>query len=178
MIGPRQSGKTTLAKKIFPEHGYFSLENPDTRFRATTDPRGFLENLPRQSILDEIQNTPELFSYLQEIVDDKSDERKFVLTGSNSFQLNEKISQSLAGRIRIFTILPLTMSELPRSLRGNKVNQAMFSGLYPRIHDEGLDPKEWFESYYQTYLQMDVKRLSMLPTPINSIDLSASVPAE
>jgi predicted AAA+ superfamily ATPase len=159
MTGPRQSGKTTLAKKIFPEHGYFSLENPDTRLRATTDPRAFLENLPRQSILDEIQNTPDLFSYLQEIVDDKSDPRKFVLTGSNSFQLNDKISQSLAGRIRIFTILPLTMTELPRSLIGSKINQVMFSGLYPRIYDEGLDPTEWFESYYQTYLQKDVKAI-------------------
>jgi predicted AAA+ superfamily ATPase len=159
LIGPRQSGKTTLAKKIFPDHAYLSLENPDTRLRAVNDPRSFLQSLPEHSILDEIQNTPDLFSYLQEIVDDKSNGRRFVLTGSNSFQLNEKISQSLAGRIRIFTILPLTMPELPKTFLGPSLDHIMLTGFYPRIHNEGLDASEWFEGYYQTYLQKDVKAI-------------------
>ena len=159
LIGPRQSGKTTLAKKAFPKHGYFSLENPDVKFRAHNDPRSFLESLPKESILDEIQNAPELFSYLQEIVDDKEDPRRFVLTGSNSFQLNEKISQSLAGRIRIFTVLPLTLNEIPLSIRPNDINQLLVTGFYPRIYDEDLGANEWFESYYQTYLQKDIKSI-------------------
>jgi len=159
MVGPRQSGKTTLAKKVFPSHAYISLENPDVRLRALSDPRSFLDALPENSILDEIQNTPELFSYLQEIVDNKNDPRRFILTGSNSFQLNEKISQSLAGRIRIFSILPLTLNELPISVKNQSVDQLMLTGGYPRIYDENLDPSEWFESYYQTYLQKDVKEI-------------------
>lgn len=114
LIGPRQSGKTTLAKKLFPHYGYVSLENPDARLRALNDPRSFLANLPDECVLDEIQNAPELFSYLQEIVDDRQCTRRFVLTGSNSFQLNEKISQSLAGRIRILPMLPLIYGELPQ----------------------------------------------------------------
>lgn len=160
LVGPRQSGKTTLAKKIFPQHAYFSLENPDTRLRAVSDPRSFLSNLPERSILDEVQNTPELFSYIQEIVDDKTNSHRFVLTGSNSFQLNEKISQSLAGRIRIFTVLPLTMRELPASMISPNVNDLLLKGLYPRIYDEDLDATEWFEGYYQTYLQKDVKAIA------------------
>jgi predicted AAA+ superfamily ATPase len=159
LIGPRQSGKTTLAKKAFPDHTYFSLENPDLRLRAVDDPRRFLDGLPPLSILDEIQHVPELFSYLQEIVDDKSDPRRFILTGSNSFQLNEKISQSLAGRIRIFSILPLSLCELPQSIKSKPVEELLVSGGYPRIYDEGLNPSEWFESYYQTYLQKDVKEI-------------------
>ena len=159
MVGPRQSGKTTLAKKVFPNYQYLSLENPDVRLRALTDPRSFLNSLSQYSILDEIQHTPELFSYLQEIVDDKKDLRRFILTGSNSFQLNEKISQSLAGRIRIFTILPLTREELPDSGRTLSIDQLMINGCYPRVYDEELDPSEWFESYYQTYLQKDVKEI-------------------
>lgn len=160
LVGPRQSGKTTLAKKIFPQHAYLSLENPDTRLRALNDPRSFLSGLPEQSVLDEVQNTPELFSYIQEIVDDKKNRRRFVLTGSNSFQLNEKISQSLAGRIRIFTILPLTISELPASLISPNVDELLLKGLYPRIYDESLDASEWFDGYYQTYLQKDVKAIA------------------
>lgn len=159
LVGPRQSGKTTLAKKAFPFHTYLSLENPDVRLRALNDPRSFLAGLTENSILDEIQNAPELFSYLQEIVDDKSDSRRFVLTGSNSFQLSEKISQSLAGRIRIFNILPLTLAELLTSRTVSSLDELLVTGLYPRIYDEHLEPTEWFESYYQTYLQKDVKEI-------------------
>jgi predicted AAA+ superfamily ATPase len=159
MIGPRQSGKTTLAKMTFPSHRYVSLENPDTRLRASSDPRGFLASLSGGTILDEIQNVPEIFSYLQEIIDNKTDKRTFVLTGSNSFQLSDKISQSLAGRIRIFTILPLMYSEIPDSLRPSSIDSTLLQGCYPRVYDEGLQSAEWFEGYYQTYLQKDVRQI-------------------
>lgn len=159
LIGPRQSGKTTLAKMTFASHRYVSLENPDTRLRASTDPRGFLDSLSGDTILDEIQNVPEIFSYLQEIVDNKNDNRTFVLTGSNSFQLSDKISQSLAGRIRIFTILPLVYSEIPEALKPSSLDSTLLKGSYPRIYDENLQPAEWFEGYYQTYLQKDVRQI-------------------
>jgi predicted AAA+ superfamily ATPase len=159
LIGPRQSGKTTLAKMAFPDHNYVSLENPDSRFRAASDPKGFLAALSSDTILDEIQNVPEIFSYLQEIIDTKSDKRQFILTGSNSFQLSNKISQSLAGRIRIFTILPLMYSEIPVALRALTLDETLLKGFYPRIYDEMLQPAEWFDSYYQTYLQKDVRQI-------------------
>lgn len=159
LVGPRQSGKTTLAKMAFPNHHYISLENPDTRLRATSDPKSFLMSLAGDTILDEVQNVPDLFSYLQEVVDTKEDPRKFVLTGSNSFKLNDKISQSLAGRIRIFNILPLAVEEVPSKLRPPSLSQLLLRGLYPRIYDEGIEPSEWFDSYYQTYLQKDVRQI-------------------
>lgn len=159
LVGPRQSGKTTLAKAIFPGHEYISLENPDIRLRAISDPRSFISNIKASAILDEVQNSPDLFSYLQEVLDDKKDTRQFILTGSNSFQLNEKIAQSLAGRIRIFHVLPLLRDELPVSARPKSLNQLLITGLYPRIYDEALDPYEWFSNYYQTYLQKDIKSI-------------------
>ncbi len=159
LVGPRQSGKTTLAKLVFPQHEYISLENPDHRARAIDDPRLFLKSCTRSTILDEVQNTPLIFSYLQEILDNKKDERQFILTGSNSFQLNEKISQSLAGRIRIFEILPLLFEELPQTKRPKTLDELLVTGLYPRIYDQNLDAYEWFQGYYQTYLQKDIKTI-------------------
>ncbi|HMO17352.1 MAG TPA: ATP-binding protein [Oligoflexia bacterium] len=159
LLGPRQSGKTTLSKYCFPEYEYFSLENPDTRMRAQEDPRQFLGSIKSNCILDEIQNTPELLSYLQEILDSKLDNRKFILTGSNSFQINEKISQSLAGRVRIVTILPLLPSEIPIEQRTTSLDQALYTGLYPRIFNESLSPETWYADYYNTYIQKDVRSL-------------------
>jgi predicted AAA+ superfamily ATPase len=159
LLGPRQSGKTTLAKFSFPEYEYLSLENPDTRIRAIEDPRQFLRSIRSNCILDEIQNTPELLSYLQEILDTKDDQRKFILTGSNSFQINEKISQSLAGRVRIITILPLLPSEIPTSKKPASLDKALYTGLYPRIHNESLPPETWHADYYNTYIQKDVRSL-------------------
>lgn len=159
LVGPRQSGKTTLAKHCFPNHEYISLENPDRRLTAVEDPRGFLHDIKGSCILDEIQNAPNLLSYLQEILDNKSDTRQFILTGSNSLKLNEEISQSLAGRVRILTILPLSHSELPEEKRINSLDEAMYTGLYPRIFDEDLNPNDWSADYYQTYIQKDVRTL-------------------
>ncbi len=159
LVGPRQSGKTTLAKNTFPKYQYLSLENPDHRARAEEDPRLFLSSIKESVILDEVQNVPDLFSYLQEILDDRSDTRQFILAGSNSFKLNEKIAQSLAGRIRIFHILLFVYEEIPKKNRIDDLDEFLTTGLYPRIYDEKLPASEWFSSYYQTYLQKDVKSL-------------------
>jgi predicted AAA+ superfamily ATPase len=159
LLGPRQSGKTTLSKKMFQDFEYFSLETPDTRERALVDPRGFLSSIRGSAVLDEVQRTPDLISYLQMILDDKKDKRRFILTGSNSLLLSEKISQSLAGRTRIFHILPLVPEELPLKKRPKKLNEALWMGLYPRIFDENLNPREWYGGYLQTYVEKDVRSL-------------------
>lgn len=158
LIGPRQSGKTTLARALFADYDYFSLENPDVRLRATEDPRGFLASIHGNCILDEIQNAPVLFSYLQEILDDRFDSRRFILTGSNSFGLNERIAQSLAGRIRILVIPPLIFDELPVA-QTMSLAEIIWSGFYPAIYDRQLDPRDWYADYYGTYVQKDVRAL-------------------
>ena len=111
IIGPRQSGKTTLAKFVFGTKPYVSLENPDTREFASKDPRSFLEQYPEGAVLDEIQRTPAIFSYLQQILDDKKTPGQFILTGSNNFLLQENISQSLAGRIAYIKLLPFSLMQ-------------------------------------------------------------------
>lgn len=159
LVGPRQSGKTTLARHCFPKHRYISLEDPDSRNRATEDPKGFLGSIDGNCVLDEVQYTPDLFSYLQKILDDKGDKRQFILTGSNSFQLNGKISQSLAGRVRLLNVLPLLRSEIPSELRAASVDETLRVGSYPRIFDENLEAYEWYSDYYNTYVQKDVRSL-------------------
>lgn len=159
LIGPRQSGKTTLARHEFPDHQYLSLENPDTRSRAIEDPRNFLGSIKGDSILDEVQYVPDLLSYLQEHLDDKSDKRQFILTGSNSFKLNQKISQSLAGRVRLLKILPFFRTELPPQERPEDLNKSLLFGGYPRIYDEKLNPSDWFADYFNTYIQKDVRAI-------------------
>ncbi|MFM7106928.1 MAG: AAA family ATPase, partial [Flavobacteriales bacterium] len=116
VTGPRQSGKTNLAKTVFPEKPYATLENPDTRRRALNDPRGFLADFPQGAILDEIQQTPELFSYLQEILDNTRETGLFILTGSNNFLLQESIGQSLAGRIAMLYLMPFHFGELQQEI--------------------------------------------------------------
>jgi predicted AAA+ superfamily ATPase len=159
LVGPRQSGKSTLARAVFGGHEYLSLENPDIRLRAHEDPRGFLEAIAGDCVLDEVQYAPDLLSYLQQILDDKDDPRQFILTGSNSFQLNEKISQSLAGRVRLLTILPLLRDEIPAALRPASIDQSLWMGCYPRIYDESLAPNDWYSDYYNTYVQKDVRSM-------------------
>lgn len=159
LVGPRQSGKTTLARGTFPAHEYRSLENPDLRRRALDDPRGFLESIRSDVILDEVQAVPELLSYLQEVLDDPNDRRQFVLTGSNSLRLNERIAQSLAGRVRILSVFPLVHQEIPTEIRPQEKHDAVFRGSYPRVYNENLDPSEWYGDYYNTYVQKDVRQL-------------------
>lgn len=159
MIGPRQSGKTTLSRACFSDYEYYSLENPDIRTRAKEDPKGFLSSIRSNCILDEVQHTPDIFSYLQGILDDPLDKRRFIVTGSNGFQLNEKISQSLAGRIRILTILCLQRSEIPAHLQPKGINNSLWQGCFPRIFNEGLHAAEWYAEYYNTYIQKDLRDL-------------------
>lgn len=157
LIGPRQSGKTTLAKKLFPHYQYFSFESPDVFDLFEYDPRSFLASIKQHAIFDEVQNTPKLFSYLQEILDDAGNDRKFILTGSNNLNLSQKISQSLAGRTRILTVLPLQRAEIIHSDRKDNLDESLLFGSYPRIYDEGLNPNEWLADYFQTYVQKDIR---------------------
>ena len=157
LVGPRQSGKTTLSKKLFPEYEYFSFESPDTRDLFEYDPRGFLEGIKSSAIFDEVQKVPELLSYLQEILDDRTDSRRFILTGSNNLKLSHRVSQTLAGRTRILQILPLQRSEIPARVQKKTLEKTLLYGSYPRIYDEGLDPGTWLGDYFQTYVEKDIR---------------------
>jgi predicted AAA+ superfamily ATPase len=160
VIGPRQSGKTTLVKATFPGKVYVSLENPDTRYYATTDPRGFLESLLEGAILDEIQRVPQLFSYLQEILDGTNQKGLFILTGSNNFLLQENISQTLAGRISYLTLLPFSISELQgATIKTDSNNQLLLNGFYPPIYDQKIKPNDWIPNYIRTYIERDVRQI-------------------
>lgn len=179
LTGPRQSGKTTLARATFPQFEYFSLEDLNYRAEATEDPRGFIKRFETADgvVIDEAQRAPDLFSYLQGYID----EGRFgpiVLTGSQHFLLSDKISQSLAGRAAILELLPLSYAELTgraalvpddlaeaslppaRTPPPHDLDQILFSGLYPRIHDGSLDPEFWLDTYTRTYIERDVRTLT------------------
>ncbi|MCK4921805.1 MAG: ATP-binding protein [Bacteroidales bacterium] len=164
VTGPRQSGKTTLVKHVFPHKPYLSLENPETRQFAMDDPRGFLSQFPDGAILDEVQRTPQLFSYLQEIVDAKKDSGQFILTGSNNFLLNENISQSLAGRVAFLYLLPFSYEELKNESFKEKESQPdensyILKGFYPPIYDMNIPSNEWLPAYIRTYIERDVRQI-------------------
>jgi predicted AAA+ superfamily ATPase len=167
LLGPRQSGKTTLVKELFKDYDYYSLEDPDIREMASEDPRGFLNQKPNNMVLDEVQRIPKLTSYLQSIVDQPDCRRKFVLTGSNSTLLTDSISQSLAGRTELFTLLPLSVKEISTTTKDFKLNDYLFRGGYPRIYDAGLNPTRWLKSYFQLYVEKDIR----LITNITNLDL-------
>lgn len=163
LTGPRQSGKTTLAKSLFPQKPYVTLENPDTRRFATDDPRGFLSNYAQGAILDEIQRVPELPSYIQGMVDADSKPGRFILTGSQQFELMTQITQSLAGRTAVLRLLPFTLAEV-RRLKGDvkppDLAQTMLDGFYPRIHDKSLNPSQALADYFATYVERDLRQLT------------------
>ncbi len=156
LTGPRQSGKTTLCRKLFPDKAYVSLEEPDVRARAIDDPRGFLGELSKGCILDEVQRTPDLLSYLQGMVDEDPSPGRFILTGSQNLNLLASISQSLAGRTAICHLLPLSVEEIPEV---GDLWQTIFCGGYPRIHSSSVGPQEWISSYVQTYIERDVREV-------------------
>ena len=156
MVGPRQSGKTTLARHTFPEKPYVNLENPDNRQFAMEDPRGFLSQYALGAILDEAQRVPQLFSYLQQVLDESPEPGKFIITGSNNFLLQENISQSLAGRIAYLILLPFTVSEIPGN---DPLYQFMFRGLYPPVYDQPVDASTWYANYIRTYIERDVRQI-------------------
>jgi predicted AAA+ superfamily ATPase len=160
IIGPRQSGKTTLVKALFKKKPYISLENPDSRRYAIEDPRGFLAQFPEGAILDEVQRTPEIFSYLQEILDDNNVPGQFILTGSNNFLLQQNIAQSLAGRVALITLLPLSTKELyPVEIEIPNENHVIFNGLYPPVYDRHIPPQDWYPNYVRTYIDRDVRQI-------------------
>ncbi|MCX6162287.1 MAG: ATP-binding protein, partial [Ignavibacteriae bacterium] len=160
ITGPRQSGKTTLAKSVFPDYRYISLENPDNLDFALSDPKGFLNTYGRKLIIDEVQYAPKLFSYIQTITDDKKENGMYILTGSQNFLLHAKISQSLAGRVIIFNLLPFSYDELRNTkYRTERLSELIVKGFYPRIYDSGLNSFEWYPSYIQTYLERDVRQI-------------------
>lgn len=178
LVGPRQSGKTTLAKTLFPDYKYISLENIATRKAASEDPTGFLNTHGSFLILDEIQNVPELFSSLQELVDANPRPAQFILTGSSQFLLVKKITQSLAGRIVTFKLLPFSFLEIckcdaederapifqkisPGRARISQEHlfELLLKGCYPRIYDKNLNSHKWYENYIFTYVERDIRML-------------------
>jgi len=159
VTGPRQSGKTTLIRSVFPDYSYENLEDPETRLFAQNDPRSFL-NLSQRMIIDEIQRVPELFSYLQTVTDNQDVEGQFIISGSQSFLLNENISQSLAGRVAILNLLPFSYEELKfGNIRISETVDLLFQGFYPRLYDKGIAPEDFYPNYIQTYIERDVRQL-------------------
>lgn len=160
VTGPRQSGKTTLLKSMFPEYEYVSLENPDMRSFAETDPNGFLNKYNEKIIFDEIQRVPLLFSYLQTIVDESGLMGQFILSGSQNFHLMNSITQSLAGRVAIFKLFPFDFQELKSvDWLKEKYTDVMIKGFYPAIYDRDIEPNIFYSNYLQTYIQRDVSEL-------------------
>ena len=180
LTGPRQSGKTTLVRAVFPEHLYLSLEAPDLRERALADPRGFLAQGDRL-ILDEIQRAPDLLSYLQGLVDEDNRPGRFIVTGSQNLLLMESVSQTLAGRSAILRLYPFSIAELrnlppldplaldrpdpgsrrapPAGLRASDLWDTLAAGFYPAIHDRGVPADEWLGGYFRTYVERDLREV-------------------
>ena len=159
LTGPRQAGKTTLARLSFPEHGYVSLEDPDLRNLAITDPRAFLDAHPSPVIFDEIQRVPSLLSYIQTIVDSNPRKGQYILTGSHQIELNQAISQSLAGRTALLSLYPLSIAELTEAKIEDSADGFIHKGFLPAIHAENLDPTRFYRNYFQTYIERDVRQM-------------------
>ncbi|MDD5186280.1 MAG: ATP-binding protein [Paludibacter sp.] len=160
VTGPRQSGKTTLLRTIFPDFQYVSLENPDTRNFAETDPNSFLDKYSKSVILDEVQRVPSLFSYIQTLVDESGLMGQFILSGSQNFHLMRNITQSLAGRVAIFKLFPFDIQELKSSgLLNENYLENLIHGFYPAIYDRNIASRTFYSNYVQTYIQRDVSEL-------------------
>lgn len=174
VVGPRQSGKTTLCRTVFPDKPYVSFENPDNLAFSISDPRGFLAqfNTDRGAILDEIQKVPHLFSYLQQILDETNETGLFILTGSNNFLLQENITQTLSGRIAYLHLLPLSLEELKinRQLQPN-YSWHLVNGGYPEPIAKSIDPNDWYTNYISTYIERDVRQLKN----INNLSLFSNL---
>ncbi len=160
LTGPRQSGKSTLLRHLFPDYHYVSLEDPDILLMAGEDPRLFLQQNPDKTIIDEAQRLPELFSYLQSHIDRENREGMYLLSGSQNFLMMERISQTLAGRTAILNLLPFSMKELDgHELLPDRADRMLLAGFYPRIYDKGLQPDEFYPFYTRTYLERDVRQV-------------------
>jgi predicted AAA+ superfamily ATPase len=167
VVGPRQSGKTTLVKKVFPRKPYVSLEDPDERMLAATDPRGFLARYKKGAIIDEAQRVPELFNYMQGILDQSNKDGFYILTGSNNFLLQQSISQSLAGRIGYIDLLPLCYSEILQfKIKDDSIEELILNGSYPELYDKNRKPSLWYPAYIRTYIERDVKQIRNIENTI------------
>ena len=161
LTGPRQTGKTTLARHLFPDYVYFNLEDITVREAVESDPRGFIMNGAEGMIIDEIQKVPALFSYIQVAVDENH-QKKFILTGSSDFALMEKITQSLAGRASLFTLLPFSFKEIPDYVKESSTNDLMYRGFYPGVIVKGIKSDLFYSNYYATYVERDARQISSI----------------
>jgi len=163
LLGPRQSGKTTLVRHAFPEYTYVNLELPDDRSLAAEDPRSFFGRYPQPLIIDEVQRVPSLLSYIQVMIDEERGSRgQFILTGSHQPELRASISQSLAGRTGILTLLPLSLRELSSSGQKLERDKCIYTGFLPGIHEAVLPPSRIYAAWYQTYVERDVRQLAAI----------------
>ncbi len=158
ITGPRQSGKSTLCRHLFPEYRYVNLESIAAMSSASNDPQGFLENLGDAVVIDEIQRVPQLLSEIQVRVDEDKT-RRYILTGSSNFALLSTVTQSLAGRTALFTLLPLSFEEMTTDMKSIDIEQLMIRGFYPGVIADGINPKDFYSNYYDTYVERDLRDL-------------------
>lgn len=161
LTGPRQSGKTMLIRSVLSKYNYVNLEDPETRRYAQDDPKGFLKDYSGGLIIDEVQRVPELFSYIQVEVDEKKKNGAYILTGSQNFLLLEQISQSLAGRVAVLNLFPLSLRELSKEsgVSGKSLDDFLFQGFYPALYDRKMDTSFYYSNYIQTYIEKDVRQI-------------------
>jgi len=162
ITGPRQSGKTTLAKMAFPSYTYCNLEHPENRLLAENDPKSFFKLFPSPLIIDEVQRVPEILSYIQVMVDEQKNNGAFILTGSHQLTLNASISQSLAGRTALVTLLPFSLNELGAIHKNFDRDELLLKGFMPRIYDQNQEPTALYRNYLHTYVERDVRQLIQL----------------
>ena len=168
VVGPRQSGKTTLCRHVFGDRPYVNLENPDERSFAISDPRGFLAQYAKGALIDEVQRAPEIFSYLQQILDEQTEPGRFILTGSNNFLIQQNISQSLAGRIAYQYLLPFSIEELPGKYIQD-LHSLLITGFYPPLFDQPVTSRKWLPNYVSTYIERDVRQIKNI-TDLNTFE--------
>lgn len=159
LLGPRQAGKTTLVRMAFPEKPYVNMEDADIRALATLDPKGFMQAYPGGAILDEIQRTPHLLSYIQVRVDEEDQKGVFILTGSHQAELHSAVSQSLAGRTSLLRLLPLSLEEIRKGDIEDPIEEIILKGGYPKIYKDNLPLSNAYSSYFQTYVERDVRQI-------------------
>jgi predicted AAA+ superfamily ATPase len=161
ITGPRQSGKTTLARLLFPDKPYVNLEDPHNRRLAIDDARRFLGQYPQGAIFDEIQRAPDIASYIQTIVDERDIPGMFILTGSQQFEISNTVNQSLAGRTALVRLLPLSLKEIFSSdSKGLSLEKMIFQGGYPRLYNKKIAPYDYYRNYFETYVERDIRQLS------------------
>lgn len=177
ITGPRQSGKSTLAKMTFPDYSYVSFADMDMREFASADPRGFIATYPDKTIIDEVQLVPSILFYLQTHTDNQNREGMYILTGSQNMLLMDSVDQSLAGRVGILRLLPFSHAEMrDAGIVPTSIDEEIFAGCYPRIYDKNIHPTDFYPNYIRTYVERDVrniKQIGNLSTFVKFIKLCA-----